>query len=59
MPESRTTALGTTRVLARFAADIRYEDLPAEAVATLKKLFLDTVADVTQLSGLIMGRPAS
>jgi hypothetical protein len=31
MPGSRTTAQGTTRVLARFAADLRYADLPSEA----------------------------
>ncbi len=53
MPASHTTALGTTRALARFAADIRYEDLPSEAVATLKQLFLDTVA--TTLAGTTLG----
>jgi hypothetical protein len=35
MPESRTSGLGTTQGLARFAADLRYEDLPSGAVATL------------------------
>lgn len=53
MPGSRTPASGTTRVLARFAADIGYEDLPSEAVATLKQLFLDTVA--TSLAGTTLG----
>jgi 2-methylcitrate dehydratase PrpD len=40
-------------MLARFAADLRYEGLPSEAVATLKKLFLDTVA--TALAGITLG----
>jgi hypothetical protein len=31
MPESRTSGLGTTQVLARFAADLRYEDLPSKS----------------------------
>ncbi|MBI3329989.1 MAG: MmgE/PrpD family protein, partial [Nitrospinae bacterium] len=53
MTGSPTTASGTTWALARFAADIRYEDLPSEAVATLKQLFLDTVA--TSLAGTTLG----
>ena len=53
MPGSRTLALGATRVLAHFAADIGYEDLPSEAVATLKQRFLDTVA--ASLAGTTLG----
>jgi 2-methylcitrate dehydratase PrpD len=53
MPELRTSGLGTTQILARFGADLRYEDLSSEAVATLKKLFLDTVA--TALAGTMLG----
>ena len=53
MPESHTPGLGLTQMLAHFAADLRYGDLPSEAVATLKKLFLDTVA--TALAGTTLG----
>jgi 2-methylcitrate dehydratase PrpD len=53
MPALHTPGLGTTQMLARFGADLRYEDLPSEAVATLKKLFLDTVA--TALAGTTLG----
>ena len=44
---------GPTRQLARFVSELRYEDLPAEAVAVLKMLCLDTVG--TALAGTTLG----
>ena len=53
MAESRAATEGLTRVLARFAAGIRYEHLPPEAVSVLKRLFLDTIA--CSLAGTTLG----
>ena len=44
MTGPRATTEGTTQALARFAAEISYDELPAEVVSVLKRLFLDTVA---------------
>lgn len=45
--------LGTTAILATYAAGLSYEDLPAEMHEALKQLFLDTLG--TTLAGSTLG----
>ena len=53
MTTTTTPDEGPTRKLASFVAGLRYEDLPAEAVAVLKMLCLDTVGTI--LAGTTLG----
>jgi len=53
MAASIDPAMGITKQLAGFAANVSYEQLPSEAVAVLKKLLLDTIG--TALAGTTLG----
>ena len=53
MSSHRSDVESATQALARFTSELRYEDLPSEAVTLLKWLFLDTVG--TALAGTTLG----
>ena len=53
MEASMDPGNGPTRHLAQFVSELRYQDLPGEAIRTLKMLCLDTIG--TALAGTTLG----
>jgi len=47
-----------TQVLARFSAELQYEDLPGQVVREVKRLLLDTIGCGLGALGLDKGRMA-